>query len=61
MLSSMYYAMLCTNWMEPGLYKSGDIATSKSTYWLKVVCLWLSLLVYLFSMIAPVLFPDRQF
>ena len=60
MLSSMYYAMLCTNWLEPGLYTKGDYI-SDTTYWLKMVALWLSLLVYLYSMIAPLLFPDRQF
>jgi len=60
MLASMYYAMLCTNWQNPGLYTDGEYA-SASTYWLKMVCLWLSILVYLFSMIAPILFPNREF
>lgn len=60
MLSSMYYAMLCTNWLEPGLFTNGQYG-SKDTYWLKIVSLWVSLLIYLYSMIAPLLFPDRQF
>lgn len=60
MLSAMYYAMLCTNWQNPGLYTDGRYA-SASTYWLKVVSLWLSILVYLFSMVAPLLFPNRRF
>lgn len=60
MLSSMYYAMLLTNWLNPGLYTNGD-NRNDTVYWLKVVCLWVSLVIYLFSMVAPVLFPDRQF
>ena len=60
MLSSMYYAMLCTNWLEPGLYTDGTYG-SATTYWLKMVCLWLSSLVYLYSMVAPLLFPNRSF
>lgn len=59
-LSAMYYAMLCTNWENPELYTDGNAATA-STYWLKTVSLWLSILVYLFSMVAPLLFPNRQF
>lgn len=67
MLAAMYYCMLCTNWLQPGLFTEGkmvgDMSGSKFTqiYWLKVVSLWISLLIYLYSMIAPMLFPDRQF
>ena len=60
MLAAMYYAMLCTNWANPGLYTDGD-ATSALTFWLKTVALWLSLAIYLFSMVAPLIFPDRNF
>jgi len=63
MLSAMYYAMLCTNWLQPGLYTRGSNTASqeKQIYWLKVVSLWISLLIYVYSMVAPMLFPDRQF
>jgi hypothetical protein len=66
MLAAMYYCMLCTNWLQPGLFTNGSIASMEGSrynqiYWLKVSSLWISLLIYLFSMIAPLLFPDRQF
>ena len=63
MLSALYYAMLCTNWLQPGLYTEGKNLASqnKQVYWLKVVSLWISLLIYVYSMVAPLLFPDRQF
>lgn len=60
MLSSMYYGMICSNWLNPGLYTAGKVQ-DESTYWLKTTCLWLSLLIFLFSLVAPKLFPNRQF
>lgn len=60
MLAAMYYSMLCTNWLNPGLYTNGD-NTSDLVFWLKTVALWISLAIYLFSMVAPIVFPNRDF
>ena len=37
-LSAMYYAMLCTNWMNPAMCSvDRELNPSESTYWLKIV------------------------
>jgi len=68
-LTSFYYAMLCTNWGNPGalgLYKDdsqpqpGQSASSLS-FWLKLVAEWITISLYLLSLVAPLVFPDRDF
>ena len=64
MLVSMYYAMLCTNWGELYLYEKDMVppeSTSNQAYWLKLVSMWFTMLLYIFSLVAPLLFPNRSF
>jgi len=60
MLAAVYYSMLCTNWLNPGLYTTGQYA-SVETWWLKISCLWITIFIYFFSQLAPLCFPDRDF
>jgi len=64
--AAIYYSMLCTNWLNPELYeqnpaKSQVALSTTATFWAKVVAQWLTMVVYLFSLIGPMLCPDRQF
>ena len=51
--------MLLTNWGAPTVddatahYFTG---TGNSSYWIMFVACWVSMLVYLFSLLAPVIF-----
>jgi len=64
MLSSVYYAMVCTNWGELYVFReeggAGE-ATGNSAFWLKIVSQWVTMSLYIFSLLAPVIFPDRHF
>jgi hypothetical protein len=62
-LSSVYYAMLLTNWGSPQTFgDSTDFyAANNTSYWVKLVAEWLTMAVYTFSLVAPLIFPDRQF
>lgn len=60
-LSSMYYAMLCTNWGNLVLEGQNKNLGSDLAYWLKLVCEWITMTLYIFSLVAPFLFPDREF
>jgi hypothetical protein len=60
----MYYAMLCTNWGELDIYEADyvpDQSKNNSSFWLKLVAEWITMSLYIFSLIAPVLFPNRNF
>jgi hypothetical protein len=63
-LSSMYYAMLCTNWGQLDIYESDytpDPTKSNKSFWLKLVAQWIAMSMYIFSMVAPLLFPNRNY
>jgi hypothetical protein len=59
-LSALYYSMLLTNWMNPSQFTDGTASNSGMTaFWIKMVCEWLTILIFVFSIFAPVLFPNR--
>ena len=72
----MYYAVLCTNWGDLNLYskeecKGGEIwvndkcvkneALTDTSFWLKIVTQWITMSIYIFSLLAPLIFPGRDF
>mmetsp|Transcript_12516 Transcript_12516/g.12563 ORF Transcript_12516/g.12563 Transcript_12516/m.12563 type:complete len:104 (-) Transcript_12516:34-345(-) len=59
---SIYYAMLITNWGRPTIDDDNyDYFIDEwAGFWIKIVCQWVMCGLYLFSLIAPKLFPDRE-
>jgi len=59
---AIFMAMLLTNW---GQTDGGDQETntdvSIESMWVKIVCVWLTYGIFLWTVIAPFLFPDRDF
>lgn len=62
-LASIYYSMLLTNWGNPTIFESTStfFSANGTSFWIKLVAQWLSTALYLFSMFAPMIFPDREF
>lgn len=69
---SLYMAMLLTNWgtgsMDSSLSPSasgGAVIHSSSTglaqMWVKIVSQWLAIAIYVWTLIAPRIFPNREF
>lgn len=57
-----WYAMALTSW--GAIEKRGDIANpdvGEASMWMLIVSQWIALLLYLWTLIAPSLFPDREF
>eukprot|EP00732_Lithocolla_globosa_P002028 Lithocolla_globosa_v1_NODE_1190_length_2778_cov_35.847977.p1 type:complete len:440 gc:universal NODE_1190_length_2778_cov_35.847977:1282-2601(+) len=66
MLASSYMAVLLTNWsVLTGIENSSEpsddfsVDTGFGSVWAKIVTSWLVLGLYLWTLMAPVLFPDR--
>jgi len=59
--TAMYMAMLLTSWgsLESGDANDGDL--NKTSMWIKIVTQWICGLLYSWSLLAPTLFPDREF
>jgi len=61
-MMSIYYCMLLSNWNVIGENESVQTLTQTWTsFWIKLFTLLLSGLLYLWVLIAPILFPDREF
>ena len=58
----MFFAMMLTNWGD--INTSGDSSDPKigrSALWLTIAGQWVCLLLYAWILVAPRLFPDRDF
>jgi hypothetical protein len=58
---AMYLAMMLSGW-------GGEIATSINnteasiqSFWVKIIAVWASYALYIWTMVAPLIFPDRDF
>lgn len=61
-IASMYVAMLLTNW-DSGVGIDDDavyIGKSWKAGWVKIITSWIAYVMYNWTMVAPVLFPDRN-
>lgn len=63
----MYVSMVLTNWNTISFENSptqnnGDLVRIGQSYtavWVKIVSGWICHIIYIWSMVAPVLMPDR--
>ncbi|TBU41487.1 TMS membrane protein/tumor differentially expressed protein [Dichomitus squalens] len=64
-IGAMYVAMLLTDWnvvkedSNPDHSQDVTIGRSEVAMWMRVVSSWLCMLLYIWSLLAPVLMPDR--
>jgi hypothetical protein len=59
-LASMYIAMLMTGWGQVEQDKE-RIDVGWVSVWVKISAQWLTGLLYVWTLMAPALFPDREF
>ena len=59
----MYMSMLCTNWGNVTIFDNTTnfFQHSNGSYRLKITAEWITIGIYVFSMVAPLLFPNRDF
>ncbi|XP_037130359.1 serine incorporator 2 [Syngnathus acus] len=59
-LASLYIMMTLTNWYLPDTTTQA-MRSSMPAVWVKVCSSWLGLSLYLWTLVAPLIFPDRDF
>lgn len=59
-LASMYIAMLMTGW-GTGAEERDLIDVGWTSVWVKTASMWVTALLYMWTLVAPALFPDREF
>ena len=61
-LATLYIMMTLTNWYSPGNGASiQTISANMSAVWVKIISSWLCCAIYVWTLIAPVVLPDRDF
>ncbi|CAG8498473.1 10678_t:CDS:2 [Paraglomus occultum] len=61
-IAAMYVAMLLTNWNTISTSNSDELVIIGQSYtavWVKTVSSWVCLLIYAWTLVAPVIFPER--
>ncbi|XP_060937547.1 serine incorporator 2 [Limanda limanda] len=59
-LASLYIMMTLTNWYQPDT-STQDMQNTMPAVWVKMCSSWLGLGLYLWTLVAPLIFPDRDF
>ncbi|XP_066530038.1 serine incorporator 2 [Hoplias malabaricus] len=59
-LASLYIMMTLTNWYQPDTdYQT--MQSSMPAVWVKISSSWIALALYLWTLVAPLMFPNRDF
>ena len=59
-LASMYVGMLITNWTSASI-TTGVLISNDFGFWVRIVISWTTALFYLWTLVAPKIFPIRDF
>jgi len=61
-LATLYVMMTLTNWYSPNTNSSlSDINGNAAAMWVKIISSWLCCVIYIWTMIAPLVLQDRDF
>lgn len=61
-LATLYVMMTLTNWYSPGSDVTIEsISANMSAVWVKIISAWLCFALYMWTLAAPVLLPNRDF
>jgi hypothetical protein len=59
-IASIYIAMLITNWTSASP-TTGQLVSNDFGFWVRLIISWLTTLLYVWTLVAPRCFPDRDF
>jgi len=60
-LASLYIMMMLTNWYSPEGANFKTLTSSMATVWVKMASSWACFVLFGWTLVAPMLFPDREF
>lgn len=61
-LATLYVMMTLTNWYSPGASQGIEsISANMAAVWVKAISAWLCFGIYMWTLVAPVVLPDRDF
>lgn len=60
-LASLYIMMMLTNWYSPDGADFTKLTSNWATVWVRIVSVWTCYALFVWTMVAPIVFPDREF
>ncbi|VDL58345.1 unnamed protein product [Hymenolepis diminuta] len=60
LLATLFVMMSITNWYSPDT-RTGLLSANHASFWIKAVSSWVCASIYIWTLIAPALFPNREF
>lgn len=62
-ICAVYISMMLTNWGSPKINDTGlnKFIPGWTSFWIQVVASWVGALVYIWTIVAQKIFPDREF
>jgi len=59
-LASLYVMMTLTNWYKPD-GDSKKLIENDGSMWIKIISSWVCVALYTWTLVAPIVLPDRDF
>jgi len=60
-LASLYIMMMLTNWYSPEGADFTKLTSNWATVWVRISSSWICFAIFLWTLVAPLIFPDREF
>lgn len=60
-LATLYIMMTLTNWYKPNGSNLKTLGSSVAAFWVKMSSSWICFILYTWTLLGPVLLPDRDF
>jgi len=60
-VASMYIGMLLTRWSSQDYTNRDSAHLSEESFWVQTTSMWLIMILYTWTLLAPMCFPDRDF
>ncbi|GAB6019232.1 Membrane protein tms1 [Chamberlinius hualienensis] len=60
-LATLYVMMTLTNWYKPNTARITEMSANIASVWVKIISSWLCLLIYTWTLVAPLILRDRDF
>lgn len=59
-LATLYVMMTLTNWYKPD-QEGKNLTENQASMWIKIISSWLCSALYTWTLVAPIILPDRDF
>ncbi|VDM25837.1 unnamed protein product, partial [Hydatigera taeniaeformis] len=60
LLATLFVMMSITNWYQPDKH-TGLLSANYASFWVKAATSWACVALYVWTLVAPTLFPNRDF